>query len=80
VDNIGTCKLIDSAKKAGVKKVVMVSSILTNGRAWGQEKSPGFVITNTFGGVLDEKLVAENYLRASGLGTPFPRLTRTKVA
>lgn len=67
VDNIGTCKLIDAAKKAGVKKVVMVSSILTNGRAWGQEKSPGFVITNAFGGVLDEKLVAENYLRASGL-------------
>lgn len=67
VDNIGTCKLIDAAKQAGVKKVVMVSSILTNGRAWGQEKSPGFVITNAFGGVLDEKLVAEKYLRASGL-------------
>ena len=25
------------------------------------------VITNAFGGVLDEKIVAENYLRASGL-------------
>jgi uncharacterized protein YbjT (DUF2867 family) len=47
--------------------VVMVSSILTNGRNWGQEQSPGFVITNAFGNVLDEKLVAENYLRASGL-------------
>jgi uncharacterized protein YbjT (DUF2867 family) len=67
VDNVGTCKLIDAAKKANVKKVVMVSSILTNGRAWGQEKSPGFVVTNAFGGVLDEKIVAENYLRASGL-------------
>merc|ERR1712216_613511 len=66
VDNLGTVALVDAAKKAGVKKVVMVSSILTNGRAWGQEKSPGF-ITNAFGGVLDEKLVAENYLRASGL-------------
>ena len=67
VDNVGTIKLIDAAKKANVKKVVMVSSILTNGRAWGQEKSPGFVITNAFGGVLDEKLVAEKYLRTSGL-------------
>lgn len=67
VDNVGTCKLIDAAKAAGVKKVVMVSSILTNGRAWGQEKSPGFVVTNAFGNVLDEKLVAENYLKASGL-------------
>jgi uncharacterized protein YbjT (DUF2867 family) len=67
VDNVGTCKLIDAAKAAEVKKVVLVSSILTNGRAWGQEKSPGFVITNAFGNVLDEKIVAENYLRASGL-------------
>jgi uncharacterized protein YbjT (DUF2867 family) len=67
VDNVGTCRLIDAAKQAGIKKVVMVSSILTNGRAWGQEKSPGFVVTNAFGNVLDEKLVAEKYLRASGL-------------
>jgi len=67
VDNIGTIRLIDAAKKSGVKKVVLVSSILTNGRNWGQEKSPGFVITNAFGQVLDEKIIAENYLRASGL-------------
>jgi uncharacterized protein YbjT (DUF2867 family) len=45
----------------------MVSSILTNGRNWGQESSPGFIVTNAFGKVLDEKLVAENYLRASGI-------------
>ncbi|KAL7540855.1 hypothetical protein ACHAXR_010439 [Thalassiosira sp. AJA248-18] len=67
VDNLGTCKLIYAAKSAGVTKIVMVSSILTNGRNWGQEKSPGFVVTNAFGNVLDEKLVAENYLKASGL-------------
>lgn len=67
VDNLGTIALVDAAKKAGVKKVVMVSSILTNGRNWGQEKSPGFVITNAFGNVLDEKIIAENYLRKSGL-------------
>lgn len=67
VDNVGTCRLIDAAKQAGVSKVVMVSSILTNGRAWGQEKSPGFIVTNAFGNVLDEKLQAEQYLRKSGL-------------
>jgi nucleoside-diphosphate-sugar epimerase len=67
VDNVGTCRLIDAAKQAGIQKVVMVSSILTNGRGWGQEKSPGFIVTNAFGSVLDEKLVAEKYLRASGL-------------
>ena len=73
VDNIGTCKLVDAAKKAGVKKVVMVSSILTNGRNWGQEKSPGFVITNAFGNVLDEKIIAEKYLRDSGLNWTIVR-------
>ena len=68
VDNVGTVKLIDAAKQTGtIKKIVLVSSILTNGRAWGQEKSPGFVVTNAFGGVLDEKLVAEQHLRNSGL-------------
>jgi len=67
VDNVGTCKLIDAAVSAGITKCVLVSSILTNGRAWGKEKSPGFVVTNAFGNVLDEKLVAEKYLRASGI-------------
>ena len=67
VDNVGTCKLVDAAKMAGIKKIVLVSSILTNGRNWGQEKSPGFTITNAFGNVLDEKIVAENYLRKSGI-------------
>ncbi|VEU33656.1 unnamed protein product [Pseudo-nitzschia multistriata] len=57
VDNVGTIKLIDAAKKTGtVKKIVLVSSILTNGRNWGQEKSPGFVITNAFGNVLVSSL------------------------
>lgn len=67
VDNLGTVALIDAAKKAGLSKVVLVTSILTNARAWGQQNSPGFLATNVFGGVLDEKLVAEKHLRASGL-------------
>lgn len=67
VDNVGTIALIDAAKAAGVSKVVLVSSILTDAGAWGQRGSAGFQVTNAFGGVLDEKLVAERYLRASGL-------------
>ena len=68
VDNVGTCRLIDAAKVAGVRKIVLVSSILTNGREWGQAKSPGFVVTNAFGNVLDEKIIAEKHLReASGI-------------
>mmetsp|Transcript_14118 Transcript_14118/g.31248 ORF Transcript_14118/g.31248 Transcript_14118/m.31248 type:complete len:322 (-) Transcript_14118:178-1143(-) len=67
VDNLGTKALVDAAKKSGVSKIVLVSSILTNGRGWGQENSPGFQVTNAFGQVLDEKLEAEKYLRASGI-------------
>lgn len=67
VDNLGTKALVDAAKKSGVRKIVLVSSILTNGRGWGQENSPGFQVTNAFGQVLDEKLEAEKYLRASGI-------------
>merc|ERR1719174_266088 len=67
VDNVGTIALIDAAKAAGVKKVVLVSSILTDAGAWGQLDSAGYKITNAFGKVLEEKLVAENALRKSGL-------------
>jgi len=67
VDNVGTIALIDAAKAAGVKKVVLVSSILTDAGAWGQLNSAGYQVTNAFGHVLEEKLVAERALRASGL-------------
>mmetsp|Transcript_55996 Transcript_55996/g.112217 ORF Transcript_55996/g.112217 Transcript_55996/m.112217 type:complete len:292 (+) Transcript_55996:58-933(+) len=67
VDNVGTCALIDACKAAGVKKFVLVTSILTDAGAWGQRGSVGFKITNAFGGVLDEKIVAEKHLAASGL-------------
>jgi len=67
VDNVGTVALIDAAKAAGVKKVVLVSSILTDAGAWGQLDSAGYKITNAFGRVLEEKLIAEKYLKASGL-------------
>lgn len=67
VDNVGTIALIDACKAAGVKKFVLVTSILTDAGAWDQRGSVGFKITNAFGGVLDEKIVAEKALRASGL-------------
>jgi nucleoside-diphosphate-sugar epimerase len=67
VDNVGTVNLVDAAKAAGVSKVVLVSSILTDAGKWGQLDSAGYKITNAFGQVLEEKLVAEQHLRASGL-------------
>ena len=49
VDNEGVIHVVDACKQAGVKKVVLISSILTNGRGWGAQDSPGFKITNAFG-------------------------------
>ncbi|KAJ8598433.1 hypothetical protein CTAYLR_006843 [Chrysophaeum taylorii] len=80
VDNVGNVKLVDAAKKSGVSKIVMISSILTNGRAWGQENSPGFQVTNAFGHVLDEKIVAENHLRASAIDYTIVRPGGLKAA
>ena len=68
VDNEGVVHLVDAAVRSGtVRRVVLISSILTDGRAMGAEDSPGFKITNAFGGVLDEKLVGERALVDSGL-------------
>ena len=67
VDNVGVCSVADAAKKAGVKRVVLISSILTNGPGMGAENTPGYKITNAFGRVLEEKLVGENHLRDSGV-------------
>ena len=67
VDNEGVVHLVDAATRAGVRRVVLISSILVDGRAMGAEDSPGFKITNAFGGVLDEKLVGERALEGSGL-------------
>ena len=67
VDYGGVVNLVDACKLAGVRRFVLVSSILTNARAVGQENDANFQIINTFGGVFDWKLEAERYLRASGL-------------
>ena len=67
VDYQGVVNLVDACKLAGVRRFVLVSSILTNARAVGQENDANFQIINTFGGVFDWKLEAERYLRASDL-------------
>jgi hypothetical protein len=68
VPGINPWNMNSAAHASGtVQKIVLVSSILTNGRNWNQESSPGFVVTNAFGNVLDEKIVAEHYLRSSGI-------------
>ncbi|GLC35334.1 hypothetical protein PLESTM_000308800 [Pleodorina starrii] len=71
VDEQGTINLVDAALRSpgggGVRKFVLVSSLLTNAAAVGQGTNPNYVFLNLFGGVLDRKLKAEKYLRASGL-------------
>jgi uncharacterized protein YbjT (DUF2867 family) len=67
VDLTGTVNLIEGAKKAGVKKFVLLTSLLTNAKAIGQENNPNYKFLNAFGGVLDNKLEAEKALRSSGL-------------
>eukprot|EP01025_Chloroclados_australasicus_P028381 TRINITY_DN28147_c0_g2_i2.p1 TRINITY_DN28147_c0_g2~~TRINITY_DN28147_c0_g2_i2.p1 ORF type:complete len:309 (-),score=37.82 TRINITY_DN28147_c0_g2_i2:616-1542(-) len=67
VDNEGTQHLIQAAKMAGVSSFVLMSSLLTNAKALGEEKNANYVVLQFFGGVLEEKLKAEKYLRGSGL-------------
>lgn len=62
----GTINLVDAAKRRGVSKFVLMSSLLTNGRAIGQGFNPIFLLINGFGGVLDKKhKVRDAYSRAS---------------
>jgi hypothetical protein len=47
--------------------MILLSSLLTNAPAVGQRDNPNYKFLNLLGGVLDHKLVAEKYLRQSGL-------------
>lgn len=67
VDLEGTTYVINAAKEAGVKKFVLLTSLLTNAKAIGQADNPNYKFLNAFGGVLDNKLEAEKALRSSGL-------------
>lgn len=67
VDGAGTRALVDAAKRAGAKRFVLVTSLLTNAKAIGQAENPNFKFLNALGGILDEKHAAEEYLAASGL-------------
>ena len=68
VDEVGTINLIKAAKaQPQVSKFVLLSSILTNGKAIGQGNNPAFIFLELFsGGVLSRKLAAEGALRDAG--------------
>lgn len=73
VENLGTKNLVDASKAAGACKFVLISSLLTNAQAVGQKDNPNYKFLNYFGGVLDQKKAAEDYLRASGLNYTIVR-------
>ncbi|XP_074276710.1 uncharacterized protein At2g34460, chloroplastic [Silene latifolia] len=67
VDYYGTINLVEACRKRGVKRFILISSILVNGAAMGQLLNPAYVFLNIFGLVLVAKLQAENYIRKSGI-------------
>jgi nucleoside-diphosphate-sugar epimerase len=62
IDNIGNKKIIDAAIKSRVKKIVLITSLLTSGMESGQLLNPQFILLNLFGGLLLNKRQAELYL------------------
>jgi nucleoside-diphosphate-sugar epimerase len=67
VDNIGTKTMVDACQQRGIKRMVLVSSILVNGAAIGQIFNPAYIVLNIFGLTLVAKLQAEKYMRKSGI-------------
>jgi nucleoside-diphosphate-sugar epimerase len=59
--------LVDACKKNGIKRFILISSILVNGAAMGQVLNPAYVVLNLLGLTLIAKLQAENYIRSSGI-------------
>jgi nucleoside-diphosphate-sugar epimerase len=63
IDNIANKRIIDACAQEGVRKVVLVSSVLSNGWGAGQLLNPQYLLLNAFGGVLIQKRQAELYLQ-----------------
>lgn len=50
IDNLGSKLIIDACVASNVPKVVLVSSLLTNGFRAGQFLNPQYLLLNAFGG------------------------------
>ncbi|KAK3032678.1 hypothetical protein RJ639_036742 [Escallonia herrerae] len=73
VDNYGTVNLVEACRTLGVKRFVLISSILVNGAAMGQLLNPAYIFLNVFGLTLIAKLQAEQYIRKSGINYTIVR-------
>lgn len=59
--------MVDACQQKGIRRMVLVSSILVNGAAVGQFLNPAYIVLNIFGLTLVAKLQAEKYMRKSGI-------------
>jgi len=59
--------VVDACLQKGIRRLVLVSSILVNGAAIGQFLNPAYIVLNIFGLTLIAKLQAEKYIRKSGI-------------
>lgn len=64
IDNIGNKRIIDNAIESNVKKIVLVTSLLTSGLESGQIANPQYLLLNLFGGLLLNKRQAELHLES----------------
>ena len=56
VDNLGNKRIIDTCAEENIPKIVLISSLLTNGLLAGQLLNPQYLLLNAFGGILLQKL------------------------
>ncbi|XP_009759028.1 uncharacterized protein At2g34460, chloroplastic [Nicotiana tabacum] len=73
VDNFGTVNLVEACRTLGVKRFILISSILVNGAEMGQLFNPAYVFLNVLGLTLVAKLQAEQYIRRSGINYTIVR-------
>lgn len=59
--------VLNASLSLGIPKLVLVSSLLTNGAAAGQALNPNYILLNIFGLVLIAKLQAEKEIQRSGI-------------
>ncbi len=78
VDLTGTVNLIEGAKKAGVKKFVLLTSLLTNAKAIGQQDNPNYKFLNAFGG--GESCVTQKHESIESCVTQWSKMFRCVVS
>ena len=67
IDYQAAVNIADAAKEFGCRKIILLSSILTNAPQMGELLNKNFLLLNLFGGILTCKRMAEEHIEKSGL-------------